>query len=255
MDLHVEEFGTGGAPLVLLHGLGIPPSHLVNLATNLAKSRRVLMIHLPGYGRSAPLPSGQNVLDDANALVEVALVDRRVEDAYLVGYSLGAYRALALACSSRLRPRGVVCLGGFAFRSDVERAMFSQAVALAPPLDQLVEMFIPGFFAPGFPGRNPGAIAVFRAWARELDRDTIFREIESQLSCLDLRPSLTRLPVPVSACQGTSDGMVQPDAGREILRATGQLLVRYREFPAVGHGLLFEAPEETLRFVLEMTTE
>ena len=53
--VHVFESGEG-APIVLLHGLPSPPDDLEALAADLP-GLRVLVPHLPGYGKTPAAPS------------------------------------------------------------------------------------------------------------------------------------------------------------------------------------------------------
>ena len=106
--MHVFDHGDG-TPVVLLHGLPSPPQDLERLAFALP-GPRVLVPHLPGYGKSAPTPGHQGAAAIEQARV-ATLAAKRVERPVLVGYSMGAYRAIAIA--ERVGARAVLALAGF----------------------------------------------------------------------------------------------------------------------------------------------
>ncbi|HEY3585410.1 MAG TPA: alpha/beta fold hydrolase, partial [Casimicrobiaceae bacterium] len=54
--MHVDSVGAG-APLVLLHGFAMHGGLFAPLVDALAAHRRVLVVDLPGHGRSAPAPT------------------------------------------------------------------------------------------------------------------------------------------------------------------------------------------------------
>ncbi len=104
--LHWEVRARGsGAPLLLLHGFLGRGSNWAAHATSFARDFRVVVVDLPGHGRSG-IPS-----DPARASVErtaddlASILDReRLAPAHVLGYSLGARIALALAVA---HPRSI----------------------------------------------------------------------------------------------------------------------------------------------------
>jgi pimeloyl-ACP methyl ester carboxylesterase len=90
--MHCEEHGTGGTPLVLLHG-GMAGSEMyAHLTGVLSATRRVRLFDLPGHGRS-PQPDGPY---DVDAFAE-ELAGQIDEPSDVVGYSLGGEVAFRLA--------------------------------------------------------------------------------------------------------------------------------------------------------------
>jgi len=250
----VEARETGdGPPVALIHGFGIPPRHLDALARSLASRHRVIVVDLPGYGQSPPLAVA-SALDDAHTAVAEMLVRRGADDAFLVGFSFGGYRALVLASSPLLRPRGVVTLGGFANLTSEEREAYRQLRRLAPAVDRLLEMFLPTLFAPAFAAKRPDALAEVRRWATELDRETLLGELEAIAESPDLRPAVSALAIPIGSCAGSEDAIIPVAHCVEIAQCASHPLARCHVIPGAGHALLFEAPEAVASFVLEMTS-
>ena len=95
-----------GAPLILVHGLGGCAANWVDVAPQLARTRRLLVPELPGHGRSAPLAAVPNLAVFADRIGELAEREGMVPAAF-AGHSLGAVVALRLALR---RPKAVSAL-------------------------------------------------------------------------------------------------------------------------------------------------
>jgi pimeloyl-ACP methyl ester carboxylesterase len=98
--------GGEGPPLVLVHGLGGCAENWAPLAPLLAPSHRLLVIDLPGHGRSAPLAGLEGLAELAEIVAEVAAAEGMPRAAYF-GHSLGGVVALRLALR---RPEAVTKL-------------------------------------------------------------------------------------------------------------------------------------------------
>src|SRR5689334_6915668 len=101
--LPILDAGEGPAVL-LLHGAPTTSEYMVPLGRSLSDAFRVLIPALPGYGSALPLRPYD--LDRSLELVEAAVLERGVQRLFIVGFSGGAYRAIALACRGRLRVDG-----------------------------------------------------------------------------------------------------------------------------------------------------
>ena len=106
--MHVERYGFGGTPVVLLHGFGTS-SFLWRWTAPLLARRgyTAFAIDLLGYGESdRPLDAGYGIADQAD-YVDRAMTALRVARAVVVGIDVGAAVALALAAE---RPERVIRL-------------------------------------------------------------------------------------------------------------------------------------------------
>jgi 2-hydroxymuconate-semialdehyde hydrolase len=86
----------GGDPLVLIHGLGGAAVNWAFLAPELARTRRVLAVDLPGHGGSEPLPAAPSLAPYADHVAAVAEAEGLLP-ADVAGHSLGGLVALRLA--------------------------------------------------------------------------------------------------------------------------------------------------------------
>ena len=96
LQLYWESTGSGGTPLILLHGGFGLTSMLGELTTRLAGGRQVIAVDLQGHGRTADIdrPLSYEALGDDIAALVRHLDLGRVD---LMGYSLGGSTALRAA--------------------------------------------------------------------------------------------------------------------------------------------------------------
>lgn len=112
VDLHWAEVGSG-PPLVLLHGLCDSHRTWFPVATELARSRRVLMLDLAGHGESSR-PDAPYTLDWHANVVAGWLAELRLEQVDLVGHSFGGGVAqwMLLQHGRRIRRLALESTGG-----------------------------------------------------------------------------------------------------------------------------------------------
>ena len=99
-SMHVERYGHGGAPIVLLHGFGTSSFLWRNVGPEIALANRTAFaIDLFGYGESdRPFDADFGIAAQAE-LVDRALTALRLPKATIVGVDLGGAVALRLAAS------------------------------------------------------------------------------------------------------------------------------------------------------------
>jgi 4,5:9,10-diseco-3-hydroxy-5,9,17-trioxoandrosta-1(10),2-diene-4-oate hydrolase len=112
-----EPAGTGrgdAEAVVLLHGGGPGASSWSNFGRNmpvLAKRFRVLMMDLPGYGRSAPRPATGHFFTVAADALAGLLEQLGIDKVHLIGNSLGGGAALRFALNYPARVGRLVLMG------------------------------------------------------------------------------------------------------------------------------------------------
>jgi len=115
MRLHYEEAGSHkGTPVVLIHGGGPGASGMSNFAKNLpvfAEHFRTIVVDQPGYGKSdKPEIQGNYFRFSADALAGL-LDELGIQQAHLVGNSLGGGTAVRFALSYPQRAGRLVLMG------------------------------------------------------------------------------------------------------------------------------------------------
>ena len=107
-DVHVVDAGEG-PPVVLLHGFADTADSWRRIVPRLMSTRRVVAIDIPPFGHSrAPALNGTPVAEWYASFLDALLDELGIEEAALVGHSLGGAVALAYCLE---RPEAVDRLG------------------------------------------------------------------------------------------------------------------------------------------------
>lgn len=264
LTLHIFEVGARGTPAILLiHGLGDEADTWRHLIPPLSARYRVIAPDLPGFGRSQQTdrPYTMPFLQD----VMLELMDKlAIQRAVLVGHSLGAVLAHAIARSNPKQVDRLVLIGGsLVVRSqklDLATMLFlipglgewqynrlrkdPQAAydSLEPyygRLDDLTEVDRAFLFQRvnervWSDGQRRAFLSAFRNLARWLPRQQ--RNLPSDLATLD---------VPTSAVWGELDRINPVENGHALVEVqpTARLVV----VPGAGHNVHQEHPAAILR--------
>jgi len=113
MHLHYDEAGQGPVT-VLLHGGGPGASGMSNFKSNLpafAEHFRTLVVDQPGYGKSDKPPVQGNYFTFAAAALKNLLDELGIDQAHLVGNSLGGGTAARFALENPERAGRLVLMG------------------------------------------------------------------------------------------------------------------------------------------------
>lgn len=113
LTIVVERFpgslGPGTRTYVLVHGIGVSSRYYRPLAAQLARTGRVFLIDLPGYG-AAPDPRRDVTIADHADVLAGFLTQLAVDDPVIIGHSWGAQVVSMLAARHPDIPRTVVML-------------------------------------------------------------------------------------------------------------------------------------------------
>lgn len=235
-----------GKPVVFIHGSPSPSTHFLPIADRLADRYRCILVDLPGY-LGVPDDARHSPLDDVNRAVEEALLREGVDEAVLVGLSMGAWRALSIAVStSRLRVAGVFCMGGFA---ELAPAHTAGMLALAQSIRALETLDVPDLVSAVAPTfltdeglRDPARVEAVRECLRAGHPATVARELEAiaQHSRLD---DLERLACPVIVRSGEADRSTPPEYARALVHRLQH--AELEVVPGMSHLLPIEDRERT----------
>ncbi|HEY6222083.1 MAG TPA: alpha/beta hydrolase [Candidatus Eisenbacteria bacterium] len=180
--------GSGTPTLVLIHSLGQDGAVWNRLASRLEGRYRLLIVDLPGHGRSASIPN-VSVASVAEAL-ERTLKERKVKQALLVGHSYGGLVALQEAGKHPDRAAGVVTIEAETYANvDSERvANLEEIMAKRYPL------FLRGVFEPMT--RDSSQVDWVIAKAGTVPRDVLVEYFRDAWRA-DVRPSIRTLKAPI----------------------------------------------------------
>jgi len=217
--LHVDSTGAG-RPLVLLHGFAMHGGLFAPLVDALATHRRVLVVDLPGHGRSPPASAFTlEMLVDA---VDAAFAMEAQLD--VVGWSLGGQVALEWA---RIRPSRIRKLVLVATTpSFIARPGWPHAISfvtLARFGDELradYRQTLARFLALQVHGSDAGRATLAKMRTRLLDRGepapSGLAEALGLLRETDLRERLASIATPALVVGGERDAIVPIEATRRL---------------------------------------
>jgi pimeloyl-ACP methyl ester carboxylesterase len=131
--LYYYAAGTRGAgdPVVLIHGFPMNSRLWSSLVSHFAPGHRLIIVDLPGFGRSDPPTVARASCGAHAAAVRALLDDLQVNRAFIVGHGLGGgvAQAFAVQWPNRVAGLALVSSAGFGVRP---RAMARFARALGP---------------------------------------------------------------------------------------------------------------------------
>ncbi|MEE1620529.1 alpha/beta fold hydrolase [Zafaria sp. J156] len=242
--MHCERLGPSDAPaVVLLHGGGMAGWMWRPVAQRLATSHHVLVPDLPGHGRSADAPYTTH--DDALALLRDLLGALPVDGpratarrgAVVVGFSLGAQLAVALASTSPELVRGVMAVSAQAEPMPGPLAASTLGLlALASPLAryawfaraQARELHVPDELLPEY-----------LATSRGISRTTLVNAVRENLR-FEPPAGWRRYPGPAVVMAGARERALMLRSAAALRRALPGCV--QETVPDAGHGLPLQRP-------------
>jgi pimeloyl-ACP methyl ester carboxylesterase len=124
LTMYYEIHGSGGVPVVLLHGAYMSTGAMQPLLSDLTRSRQLIAVDLQGHGRTADVDRPlryEQMADDVAALLE----HLGITQADVVGYSMGGGVGLQLAIRHPERVRKLVAMSA-GYRLD---GMYPEVIA------------------------------------------------------------------------------------------------------------------------------
>jgi pimeloyl-ACP methyl ester carboxylesterase len=268
-DMQVWEDGplegaSGDPPIVLLHCYACSLHWWDHILPMLNERHRVIRLDLLGHGGSDKPQSGYS-MEEQGALVAEALNRLDVEGAVVVGHSLGATVATALAeQSSELVDRIV----------DIDQAPdnsfgdlpFLATLGYVPVLGQLLDRITPDFaikdgykdaFAPDFDidsgFDNPDQVVEdFQAMTYTSFDESSSAE-DDYVKEIPLDERLATAAIPLLVIFGDEDQIY--DADESVAAFEDVPGMRSALVEGAGHSPLVEKPEETAHLILEFADE
>ncbi len=257
MTLHSECLGAG-PPLLMVHGLGGSIRSWDRIAPALSRSRRLVLVDLPGHGLSAPVPGRQTIAAFADVLADYIEAEG-LAGVDMVGSSVGARLVLELT------RRGVggdcVSLDPGGFWQGWETRFFHATLAASIRLVRGLQPIMPVLARHGVtrtlllaqlsarPWRLPAQVVLteMRTFAATPVFDAMLRELAQG-------PPQAGTPSPpgrVTIGWGRQDRLLLPRQAHRALAAFPG--ARLHWFRHCGHFPQWDQPEETVRVILEGT--
>ena len=255
MTLNAERRGEG-RPLLLVHGLGGSARSWDAIAPALAATRELVLVDLPGHGRSPALAGRQTIGAFADAL-EAFIGAQGLDGVDLVGSSVGARLVLELT------RRGVgghcVALDPGGFWRGWETPFFHYTLAASIRLLRLLRPALP------FLSRHTltRALLLLQLTARpgSLQPQMVLTELQTfvatpvfdavlrELAHGPLQEGTSSPPGRVTIGWGRQDRLLLP---RQAQRAQAAFATaRLHWFDRCGHFPQWDAPDDAVRVILE----
>jgi non-heme chloroperoxidase len=233
-----EQGDRAGFPVILLHGYADSWRSFERVLPHIPRSLRVLVPSQRGHGDATRPPAGYHPRDFAADLA--AFMDALgLENALLVGHSMGAAIAQRFAIDHPARVAGLVLAGAFmSFRAlPVADALWSAVLELRDPIDR---GFVLGFqHSTVAQPIDHEFLDLVIAESRKVPA-RVWRAVFAGLMESDLSAELGSIASPTLVAWGDQDAITPRDEQRNLVAAIpGARLVTYR---GVGHGLHWEVP-------------
>ena len=255
MSLHFERLGTG-RPLLMVHGLGANLRTWDPLLTALRGSRELILVDLPGHGKSTPLAGKQTIEAYADALASF-VQSQGLETADLVGSSVGG--RLVLELTRRGMGRHCLALDPGGFWGGWETRWFHWTLAASIRLVRLLQPFHSGLSRHAFTRTLLLAQLSARPWLlppplvagelQSLASTSVFDAMLRELARGPLQQGSALTPGRVTIGWGRHDRLLLP---RQAARAQAAFpSAQLHWFERSGHFPHWDQPTETVRLILE----
>lgn len=237
--LHYEVFGKG-KPVIFLHGwLGSWGLWQESMEA-IGKTNRAYALDFWGFGESNDKLTSYNVVDFVD-LIWQFMDQMGIQNAPLVGHSMGGTVSLMAALSDPTRIQKVVVIG-----SPIQGTSLSLPLRLAGKRRIAVLLFrYFSLFRKSLKKVSP-LICSNALFPEIIDRDLSKTNLESFLNSIsslnqvDLRPDLGKIKIPVLGMYGKRDNIVSPSQYKPLQHGIPHSLIEV--FTQSGHFIMLEEP-------------
>jgi pimeloyl-ACP methyl ester carboxylesterase len=253
--VHYEVYGRG-RPVILLHGWLGSWGLWQDTMTYLGQYYRTYALDFWGFGESGKKRTTYSVCDFVS-LVDQFMDRLGIESAPLVGHSMGGTVSLSIGIQYPQRAQKIVIIGSPVVGSSL--ALPLKFAGTRPVAFTLFSLF--GAFRQVMRRVSP-QICRDPAFPEMMDRDLSRTTLESFLLSIaslrrtDLRPSISKIQVPVMGMFGHRDNIVSPREW-QVLQA-GLPASRIERFKNAGHFIMLDEPQlfrEKLKNFLDCPVE
>lgn len=201
-----REQGSGGVPLVFLHGVGSDKSAWDPQLAHFGTTRRAVALDYPGYGESDPLVERTGAPHDQLAEAIIAALDPLgLDRVHLCGLSLGGVVAIAIAHRAPHRLASLILADSFACHPD-GKAIVRRSIAASGDMPALAKTRIPHLLADG--ADSPLVSRLIGVMERIVP--SAFRFASHAVWLADQRDRAPSITVPTLILCGVSDRVTPP---------------------------------------------
>lgn len=241
-----------GETIVMIHGFGANKDNWTRLASHLTDEFNVYAIDLPGHGDSSkPLDIGYRLEDQAGYVANI-LTALSVEEAHVMGNSMGGAITALYAASHPRRVKSAVLFdpaGILEYQSDLVDRVIEGDNPLIPrqpgDFERLMDFALEK--RPFVPWPIMGVMEE-RAIANREVNEVIFAAIRDAGFESDFRTAITGIQAPVLIIWGKEDRVIDYRNGEVFAAAIPN--ARLTLMDGIGHAPMVEAPAESARLFL-----
>lgn len=252
---HISVVATGrGSPVILIPGLSSPRAVWDGVVPDLARSHRVYVVQVNGFGGDAP---GDNlkpgILDGVVADLETLIVREKLGKPAIVGHSMGGLVSLMFAKAhpdhvGRLMIVDSLPLYGALF------APTATVDAVRPQAAAMRDMLVATAGDPAKRAANaertanglaatPDARAKVKAWGMAADPRVTGQAMYEDLTT-DLRPDMAKITAPITLVYPWSDALPKAVAEGLYKREYGAAPhVTFVDVPNAAHFVMLDQPK------------
>ena len=260
LGIHYNDVGIGAEIVVMLHGSGPGATAWANFTRNIQPlvdaGYRLILMDCPGWGQSDPiLCTGSR--SDLNAGVLAGLLDTLgIEQAHLIGNSMGGHSAVAFALAHPARVGKLVLMGGgtggpslFA-PMPTEGIKLLQALYREPTIEALRRMMNVFVHDPGALTEEQMQMRLDNMLARRDHLENFVRSLAANPRQFpDQGARLAEITAPTLIIWGRDDRFVPMDTGLRLL--AGLPHAELHVFGRCGHWAQWEHADMFNRMVVD----
>jgi pimeloyl-ACP methyl ester carboxylesterase len=252
--LAVERHGSHGRPLILVPGLASGAWAWQGVVRELSRDYTIYVVTLPGFdGR--PFGAGDGV-EIARAGLRALIASRKLDHPVLIGHSMGATLAFAVAEDVPQAIGGIVAIDGLPVFPGTEQMPPADRAAMAAGMKARMAAADPAAFAKQQQSYMRGAGVLDMAQADQLAQlsgrsdPAAVGTYVSEVLALDLRPQLAAITAPILLLtpyygQDAMDARWTPDAKAAYYQSllAGAPRVQVVPVPESRHFIMFDQPQ------------
>ncbi len=248
--------------MLLVHGIGSNRRVWDGMRPMLEPRFDVLAVDLPGFGESAPLYEPPRTMARLADAIEEEMGRQGMDDAHLVGNSMGGWLVLELARRGRARTVTAISPVGGATKREarigrqVLRAHRIGARLTAPVAGPIARTRAGRFLGGRMQMTRPQDVPpdVFAYATKSLASAPSFRELLRDITgASDLIENnagpFSQIQAPVLVAWGDDDRILPSRGGPRLAEAIPG--AELRELPGLGHVPMLDHPAECAEFVIE----
>jgi pimeloyl-ACP methyl ester carboxylesterase len=246
-NIHYVEEGEG-TPLLLIHGLAGDYTAWRPQLAAFRDRHRVIAFDNPGSGRSSHVSQPTSMQQLAEATLRL-MDELRIENAHVVGRSMGGAVAQCMALTAPERVRTLVMAASFARLDAVGRRWLESMRDVLTWRGQWAEwarLFSPTFVSPQFFNANPERMALIERLVGDESRDKVsYVNLNNAVCATDNYDAVANIRCPVLIMAGRLDPICSPTATQWMSERIRQAETVY--FEQSSHFFLMEEDAKAMQ--------